>query len=211
MKDWKIFQFLEQVSLGEPVPGGGSVSALAGALSASLLSMVANLTIGKSGYEEVKAEMEEIQKKAESLRKRLLDAVEDDSKGFEQVMVAYRLPKKTEAEREQRSRLIQEAYKNAIQTPMEVCQISLQLLALCTAIVEKGNIATISDAGVALYLADAALRGGVLNVRINLGPLTDETFKTATKKSVDEIEREGSILKEIIQDILFSKMAKHLR
>lgn len=211
MKDWKIFQFLEQVSLGEPLPGGGSVSALAGALSASLLSMVANLTIGKSGYEEVKAEMEEIRKKAESLRKRLLDAVEDDSKGFEQVMVAYRLPKKTEAERQQRSRLIQEAYKKAIQTPMEVGQISLQLLALCTAIVEKGNIATISDAGVALYLADAALRGGVLNVRINLGPLTDETFKTASKKSVDEIEREGSILKEIIQDILFSKMAKHLR
>ena len=197
--------------MGEPLPGGGSVSALAGALSASLLSMVANLTIGKSGYEEVKAEMEEIRKKAESLRKRLLDAVEDDSKGFEQVMVAYRLPKKTEAERQQRSRLIQEAYKKAIQTPMEVGQISLQLLALCTAIVEKGNIATISDAGVALYLADAALRGGVLNVRINLGPLTDETFKTASKKSVDEIEREGSILKEIIQDILFSKMAKHLR
>ncbi len=211
MKDLKISQFLEKLSMGEPVPGGGSVSALAGALSASLLCMVANLTIGKIGYEGVKGEMEEIQKKAEALRRRLLDAVEEDSQAFEQVISAFRLPKDTEAERQKRRRFIQEAYKRAAQTPLEVSQISLELLDLCEAMVEKGNISAVSDAGVAFYLADATLRGGLMNVRIDLSALTDETYQKATKRIVDEIEKRGNVLKERIQGLLLSKLANHLR
>jgi len=210
MKDLKISQFLEKLSTGEPVPGGGSVSALAGALSASLLCMVANLTIRKSGYEGVKGEMEEIQKKAEALRRRLLDAVEDDIRGFEQVISAFRLPKETEPQRQKRRRLIQEAYKRATQTPMEVSQLSLELLDLCKAIVEKGNISAVSDAGVAFHLADATLRGGLMNVRVNLNALTDETYKKPIQKIVDEIEKRGRVLKERIQDKLLSKTTYQL-
>lgn len=206
MKDLKISQFLEKLSSGEPVPGGGSVSALAGALSASLICMVADLTIGKKGYENVKAEMEEIRKDAESLQKKLLDAVEDDSRGFEGVIAAYRLPKETEAQRQERSRAIQEAYKRATQTPLEVSKISLRLLIFCKTIIEKGNVSAISDAGVAFYLADTALKGGLLNVMINLAAITDETFIKATKESVDEIEKQGSALRETIQNTLRSKM-----
>ncbi len=211
MKDLKIFQFLERLSTGEPIPGGGSASALAGALSASLLCMVANLTTGKSGYEDVQKEVDEIRKRAEAFRRRLLDAVEEDSQAFEQVISAFRLPKDTEAERQKRGRFIQEAYKRAAQTPLEVSQISLELLDLCEAMVEKGNISAVSDAGVAFYLADATIRGGLMNVRINLGALTDETYQKATTRIVDEIEKRGNVLKQRIQDLLVSKLANHLR
>ncbi|NIO05631.1 MAG: methenyltetrahydrofolate cyclohydrolase [Proteobacteria bacterium] len=211
MKNLKISQFLERLSMGGPIPGGGSASALAGALSASLLCMVANLTTGKSGYEGVKKEVEEIRERAEALRRRLLDAVEEDCQGYEQVISAFRLPKDTEAQRQKRSRFIQEAYKRAAQTPLEVSQISLALLDLCEAMVEKGNISAVSDAGVAFYLADATLRGGLMNVRINLSALTDETYQKATKRTVDEIEKRGNLLKGRIQDLLLSKLANHLR
>ncbi|NIM97002.1 MAG: methenyltetrahydrofolate cyclohydrolase [candidate division Zixibacteria bacterium] len=210
MKDLKISQFLEKLSTGEPLPGGGSASVLAGALSASLLCMVANLTIGKSGYEGVKGEMEEIQKQAEALRRRLLDAVEDDIRGLEQVISAFRLPKETEAQRQKRRRFIQEAYKRAAQTPLEVSQLSLELLDLREAIVKKGNISAVSDAGVAFYLADAALKGGLMNVRVNLSTVTDESYKRPVQKIVDEIEKRGGVLKQKIQDVLLSKMANQL-
>ena len=166
-------KFLEQLSSDRPTPGGGSASALAGAISASLVAMVAGLS---SKNQTGQKEMEEIKNTALALQKRLFRAIAEDSKSFDAVMKAFRLPRNSERERLRRSREIQKAYQKATLTPRLVCQRSLQLLEYSKTLILKGNPNAISDAGVAAFLADAALAGGLLNIGINLAAVTDKTF-----------------------------------
>ena len=167
-------KFLEQLSSDRPTPGGGSASALAGAASASLVAMVAGLSSrkGQSGREG----MEAMKKKALTVQKRLFRAIDEDSKSFDAVMKAFRLPRNSERERLHRGKEIQKAYQRATLTPQLVCQHSLQLLGYSKTLTLKGNPNAISDAGVAAFLADAAMAGGLLNIGINLAAVTDKTF-----------------------------------
>jgi len=167
-------KFLEQLSSGRPTPGGGSASALAGATSASLVAMVAGLSLkkGQAGHRE----MEEMKKAALTVQKRLFRAIDEDSKSFDAVMKAFRLPRNSARERLRRSNEIQKAYQRATLTPQLVCQHSLQLLGYSKTLVLRGNPNAISDAGVAAFLADAAMAGGLLNIGINLAAVTDKIF-----------------------------------
>ena len=167
-------RFLEKVASDSPTPGGGSVSALAGALSASLVSMVAGLSFKKSQL--MKKEVEEIRKKSLMIQKRLFLAINEDAKSYESVLKAFRLPKNTERKRLCRNKMVQNAYKKATVIPKLVCELSIQLLKYSEILVLRGNPNAISDAGVAAFLADAALSGGLLNIRINLGPSQDKMF-----------------------------------
>lgn len=202
----EIKQFLEKVALDTPTPGGGSVSALAGALSASLVSMVAGLSFKKSRL--MKKEVKEIGKKSLMIQKRLFLAIDEDATSYEVVLNAFRLPKDTEKERLFRSRMIQKAYQGATITPQLVSELSAQLLKYCETLILKGNPNAISDAGVAAFLADAALSGGLLNIRINLGPSQDKMFlrnmnlfvKRYTKKKNDLI---GKIVKALSNSDLY--------
>jgi formiminotetrahydrofolate cyclodeaminase len=173
----EISRFLERMSSDNPTPGGGSASALAGALSASLVAMVAGLSFKKDKTN--KKEMEGIREKGLSIQKRLLRATHEDSKSFDAVIKAYRLPKNSEKERRHRVKEIQKAYQGATLIPRLVCKRSLQLLEYSKTLVIKGNPNAISDAGVAAFLADAACAGGLLNIKINLAAVTDRNF---TKK-----------------------------
>jgi len=170
----ELKRFLERLSSNTPTPGGGSASALAGALSASLVAMVAGLS-SKKGKTKKKG-MEEIKKNALSIQKRLFQAINEDSKSFDVVIKAFRLPKNSEEERLHRVREIQKAYQKATLTPQLVCQQSLQLLEYSKTLILKGNPNAISDAGVAAFLADASLAGGLLNIGINLAAVTEKTF-----------------------------------
>jgi formiminotetrahydrofolate cyclodeaminase len=170
----ELKRFLDKVASDTPTPGGGSVSALAGALSASLVAMVAGLSFKKAETE--KKRMEEIKKGALSIQKRLIQAIDEDSKSFEAVLKAFRLPRNSEKERFHRAKEIQKAYQRATRTPQLVCQQSLQLLEYSKTLILKGNPNAISDAGVAAFLADAALAGGLLNIGINLVAVTEKTF-----------------------------------
>ena len=167
-------RFLEQLSSDRPTPGGGSASAWAGATSASLVAMVAGLSLRKG--QTGRKEMEEMKKKALAIQKRLFRAIDEDSKSFDAVMKAFRLPRNSEKERHRRSKEIQIAYQKATLTPRLVCQQSLQLLEYSKTLILKGNPNAISDAGVAAFLADAAVAGGLLNIGINLAAVTDKTF-----------------------------------
>jgi formiminotetrahydrofolate cyclodeaminase len=167
-------KFLEKMSSATPTPGGGSASALAGALSASLVAMVAGLSFKKGKTKQ--SGMVEIRKKALTIQKRLFRAVDEDSKSFDAVMKAFHLPRNSEKERLRRVREIQRAYRNATLTPQLVCQQSLQLLEYSKTLILKGNPSAISDAGVAAFLADAALAGGLLNIGINLVAVTEKNF-----------------------------------
>lgn len=170
----EIKRFLEKLSSDTPTPGGGSASALAGALSASLVAMVAGLSF-KKGVTRQRG-MAEIGKKALTIRKRLFRAVDEDSESFNAVIKAFRLPRDSEKERLHRTREIQRAYQKATLTPRLVCEQSLQLLGFSRTLILKGNPNAISDAGVAAFLADAALAGGLLNIGINLAAVAEKNF-----------------------------------
>jgi formiminotetrahydrofolate cyclodeaminase len=170
----ELKRFLEKMSSYTPTPGGGSASALAGALSASLVAMVAGLSSKKEKTK--KKGMEGIRKKGLSIQKRLFQAIDEDSKSFDAVIKAFRLPINSEKERLHRVKEIQKAYKKATLTPQLVCQQSLQLLEYSRTLILKGNPNAISDAGVAAFLADAAFTGGVLNIKINLWAVTEKAF-----------------------------------
>jgi len=170
----EVKRFLEKLSSDTPTPGGGSASALAGALSASLVAMVAGLSSKKDHAK--KKGMGGIRKKGLSIQKRLFRAIDEDSKSFDAVIKAYRLPRNSEKERLHRIREIQKAYQKATLAPQLVCQQSLQLLEYSKTLILKGNPNAISDAGVAALLADAAFAGGLLNININLATVTEKTF-----------------------------------
>jgi formiminotetrahydrofolate cyclodeaminase len=170
----ELNRFLEKMSSDTPTPGGGSASALAGALSASLVAMVAGLSIKKDKTK--RKEMEGIREKGLSIQKRLLQATDEDSKSFDAVIKAFRLPRNSEKERLHRVKEIQKAYQRATLIPQVVCQRSLQLLEYSKTLIIKGNPNAISDAGVAAFLADAACAGGLLNIKINLAAMTEKKF-----------------------------------
>jgi formiminotetrahydrofolate cyclodeaminase len=170
----ELERFLEKMSSDTPTPGGGSASALAGALSASLVTMVAGLSSKKDKTK--KKRMEGIRKKGLSIQKRLFQAIDEDSRSFDAVIKAFRLPRNSEKERFRRVREIQKAYQKATLTPQLVCQQSLQLLEYSKTLILKGNPNAVSDAGVAAFLADAAFAGGLLNIKINLVAVTEKVF-----------------------------------
>ncbi len=195
-------QFLDKVASDTPTPGGGSVSALAGALSASLIMMVAGLSAKKDKKNQ--REMEKIKKKTLAIQKRLLRAVDEDAQSFDQVIQAYRLPRETEKEQHRRARAIQKAYQKATLTPQLVCQQSIQLLKDAKFLILKGNPNAVSDTGVAAFLADAAIAGGLLNIGINLVPVKDQAFLKRTRLRMAGWAKErnrlmGEILKSLIK------------
>lgn len=176
MKDMTISQLSDATAAKTPAPGGGSISAMAAAYSASLVCMVSKLTIGKQGYESVEADMLALDKEAESLRQVLLWDIQKDSESFDGYMQALRLPKDTEEQRLLRSQAMQEALKGACEVPYQVAHKAMRALEMSVAAVEKGNINTASDGMVGVLLGRAGVLGAINNVLINLGGIKDQAY-----------------------------------
>ena len=168
--------FLAELASAEPVPGGGSVAALGGAVAASLVAMVCRLTIGKKGYEAVSDELSTILPRADALQAELRELMQADIDAFARVMDAYKLPKETDSQKSARTRAIQDALKHASDVPLRVAELCAEVLALARVVVEKGNKNAASDAGVGSLMAEAGLRGAAFNVSINLGSIKDEAY-----------------------------------
>lgn len=171
--------FADELSLESPAPGGGSVAALCGALSASLSSMVSHLTVGKKGYEGVQREVKRLAVEAQSLKDSLLRDVDRDTRAFNRVMDAFKLPKKTPEQASQRERAVEEATLEATLVPLEVLEKSIDLLKLAKKIAKAGNKNSLSDAGVAGLTAQAAAEGAYYNVRLNLSSLKNEETRAS--------------------------------
>ena len=182
--------FLENTASKDPVPGGGSIAALAAAMAAGLSEMVANRTMGRKGFEGVDGEMREIAREALGYRKKLLKDVDRDSEAYARVMAAFRLPKETASEKETRSHAIQEALKGAALVPMEVGRDALKIMDLAGKAVEKGNPNAVTDGAVAAMMARTAVRSALYNVKINLASIKDQTFVEELREEVDWIEKE---------------------
>ena len=188
-----IDEFADLLSTDSPAPGGGSVSALCGAMSGALSSMVAALTHGKKGYEKFAEEMESLGEEAQRLKSEFLADITRDTESFNKLMDAMRLPKKTPEEKNTRDREIEKATKEATLVPLGVLKRSLEAVELASRLTKNSNKNSISDAGVAASAARSAAIGAYLNVRINLPGIKDEEFKektlTEAKKTMDETVR----------------------
>ncbi len=181
-------RFLDSLASSHPTPGGGSASALAGALSASLVAMVAGLSLKRG--EGMKDRM----KKALKIQKRLYRAIEEDAKSYEAVLKAFRLPRETDRQRLRRSKEIQKAYQKATVTPQLVCEQSLCLLEYSKYLIQEGNPNARSDAGVAAFLADASMAGGLLNIGVNLASIDDKAFVKRMRTLMQKWTRKRNLL-----------------
>jgi formiminotetrahydrofolate cyclodeaminase len=187
VKDSTVEGFLAQVAAPTATPGGGSVAALAGALSAALSRMVAGLARGKKGYESVERELEEIEVRGKAIQGRLEALVDEDARAYEAVMAAMRLPKGSEAEKEARVVAMQSAYRKATEVPLETMERCIEALELAEAAVKKGNRGATTDAAVAILLAESAIRGASLNCAVNLASIRDESFRSDAEERVDKL------------------------
>lgn len=183
-----IKEFIQKVISNDPVPGGGSVSALNGALAGALAAMVANLTVGRKKYAEVNDIMEELSSRFEKLSSRLMEDVDRDSDAYNRVFAAFKLPKETDEEKQARSEAIQRETKYAAQVPMEVARAVYEVLPMIDTVAQKGNSNAVTDACVSMMCARTAILGALLNVRINLTSIKDEDFVKAMRDEADTIE-----------------------
>ena len=183
-----IKEFINKVISNDPVPGGGSVSALNGALAGALAAMVANLTIGRKKYAEVNDIMVELSSRFEKLSSRLIEDVDRDSDAYNRVFAAFKMPKETDEEKQARSEAIQRETKYAAQVPMEVARAVYEVLPMIDTVAQKGNSNAVTDACVSMMCARTAILGALLNVRINLTSIKDEEFVKAMSEEADTIE-----------------------
>jgi len=168
--------FLERLASSAPEPGGGAAAALTGAIGAALISMVANLTIGKEKYAAVEAEMVQARERATAMLGELTAAIDRDAESFRRVMDAYKLPRESDEQKAARKRAIQQALRDATAAPQEVVRLCREAVDWSYTTADKGNAQVITDAAIAAICADAAAQGAALNVKINLGPIGDPAF-----------------------------------
>jgi glutamate formiminotransferase/formiminotetrahydrofolate cyclodeaminase len=167
--------FVASVAAPTPAPGGGTVAAHAASLGAALAQMVAGLTIGKKKYAAVEAEMKEAALKAAALVTELTTLGTRDAEAYGKVMAAYKLPSENESDAAKRKQAIDTALLGAAEVPLETARACLRVLEVAEAVATRGNTNAVSDAGVSALLAEAACRGAVYNVRINVSSLEDKS------------------------------------
>lgn len=205
-KEQQLQTFLDQLASSASTPGGGSAAAIMGAMGAALVSMVANLTVGKKKYEEVEEEMQGFLEQSEALRARLTGMVQADVDVFDEVMAAYGMARDTEEEKTLRSQAIQAALKQATDVPLACAQLCADVIELCRPVADKGNLNVISDAGVAVLAAHAALRSAALNVYINLGGIRDAEFVNDRREKLEFVLSGAGVATETVYELVKSKL-----
>jgi formiminotetrahydrofolate cyclodeaminase len=187
--DLNVKEFLLVTAGDDPVPGGGSVSALCGALSAALGQMVAQLTVGKKKY----AEQEESMKETAAVFSTYLDEfakdIDADSEAYDTVFAAFKLPKETDEEKAFRTQKIQEATKVAAEVPLQVAKKAFRVMDFIHIVAKTGNQNAVTDACVAMMCARTAVLGALLNVKINLSSIRDGEFVARMREEVDILEK----------------------
>lgn len=190
LTDLTVKGFLDTTAGKDPVPGGGSISALCGSIAAALTEMVAELTIGKKKYAEVEEQMKQLAERVQQIRQQLILDVDRDSEAYNVVFAAFQMPKETDEEKAARSAQIQEATKIAANVPMEVARRVYSLLSDIEEVVSNGNQNAVTDGCVAMMSARNAIIGALFNVRINLTSIKDEQYVADMTAEADRLERE---------------------
>lgn len=191
-----VASFTDEVSADSPAPGGGSVAALAGSLGAALAAMVANLTVGKKGYEAAWKDLDALALGAQEVKARLMAAVDEDTNAFNDVLSAQKLPKGTEEEKKTRAAAIQEGYRSATRVPLATARACLDAVRVSESAAEMGNRASVTDAGVGALLAAAGAEGAVLNVLINLGSIEDAEWAAKIREEAEALAAEARAVRD---------------
>ncbi len=182
---------LEPAASGQPTPGGGSVSALVGALGVTMAEMAANFTVGKEKLRDVALQVTELLSALTDARANLLDLMEKDIAAYAEVSSAYSLPRGTDEDKAARTQAIQEALAVALAAPLEAMQVTVAALEAARKLVDIANPNLISDVGVAAELLLGAMRGARLNVDVNLAYLKDTVLIDRTRREADALETGG--------------------
>jgi len=198
LADMTVSELLEKTAAGTPVPGGGSLSAMAAAVGAALAQMVAGLTAGRKAFAAVTPEMTELAEKARRLRRDLLADMDRDAAAYTAVMEALRLPRETAEEKTRRTEAIQQATREAARVPLAVAAKALDVMMLAGTAVSKGNPNAMSDGAVGAMLARAALQGALFNVKINLRDIRDEAFTTRLSAEAEALDARARALETTI-------------
>ena len=201
-----LTDFADTTASESPAPGGGSVSAYVGALGAALGTMVANLSAGKKGWEKQIGYFSDFADKGQAIKDKLLYLVDEDTRAFNAIITAVRMPKATDEEKQLRKNAMHEATRYAIQIPLEVMKTAFDAFELVDAMVKKGNVNSISDAGVGGLCLKTAIYGAYLNVKINCAGFEDENFVRTVNEEAENIleeaiKKEKAIVKAVEKSI----------
>ncbi len=199
-------QFVDATFSKEPVPGGGGVSAIVGALGVALGGMVCNLTTGKKKYAEYEEDIQRIMKDAEVLKNKLMDMIDQDAENFLPLSKAYGLPRETEEEKAHKAQVMEECLKVACSVPIDIVKTAFEAIKLHEELAVKGSKLALSDVGVGVALLRSAILGGWLNVLININSIKDEQYVADVRKELVPMIEEGTKL----CDKLYDDVAKNL-
>jgi formiminotetrahydrofolate cyclodeaminase len=198
--DLSVRELLDKTASGEPLPGGGSMSAMTAAAAAALVQMVAGLTVGRQKFASVEEEMTRVAQSAADLRADLTADVERDAEAYNQVLQAFRSPKETDTQKAARRLAIQAGYKAAAAVPLQVAERALQVMQAAEQAVSLGNPNAVTDGIVGVLLARSAALGALYNVRINLAAITDAAWVAQQRGKVEHLEREVKATERRILD-----------
>jgi formiminotetrahydrofolate cyclodeaminase len=204
--DQPLRYFMDKLASKSPEPGGGSVAALVGSLGAALVSMVSNLTLGKEKYKDVQPQIDALLKESEKLRGEMQDLIQKDTEAYGSLSEVYKMPKNTEAEKAARAAKMQEALKKACQVPFEIGLKSLDVAKLAERAAEIGIVAAVSDAGVAVLLAQACAQSAALNVKINVNSIKDESYNKGTWSRMEDVLTQVAALEKTVMATTYKKM-----
>lgn len=207
LANMRLNAFVDETASESPAPGGGSIAAYCGSLGVALATMVANLSASKKGWEERWNEFSDWADKGQKIKKQLLHLVDEDTVAFNKIMDAFKLPKTTDQEKEDRKQAVAEATRYAIEVPLSVMKISLQSMELIEAMATNGNPNSVSDAGVGAMCARTAVLGAGLNVRINAAAYSDKTFVETVLKQAAEMENKAIANEKNILDVVNRKIS----
>ncbi|MEG1254706.1 cyclodeaminase/cyclohydrolase family protein [Clostridium sp.] len=202
--------FVDELASNSPAPGGGSVAALCASLGSALSSMVFNLTVGKKAYEVLSNEEKELVDKyliiSGNQKDEFLNLMNEDTEAFNGVMAAFKMPKETDDEKAARSAKIQEGYKAATQVPLKVARKAYEVYEGILVCVKYGNKNAISDGGVAALLIQSAIEGAIMNVKINLSSIKDQSYNEEIRKQLKQLSEDGMNKQKEILDIVNQHM-----
>lgn len=204
--DLNLREFANELSMDSPAPGGGSIAALCGAMSASLSSMVSNLTVGKKEYEDVQERVKELAEEAQILKDDFLRDIDLDTLAFNKVMDTFKMKKKTAEQKEERAQAIENATKEATLIPFRVLKNCISALNIAKEVATIGNKNSLSDAGVASLTAEAGAVGAFYNVKINLPDIEDKKFTADTEKQASTLLNKALQLGAEIKDTIMSEL-----
>ena len=199
-------EFVEVLASKAPVPGGGGASALVGAIGTALGNMVGSLTVGKKKYAEVEEEMWELKGKCDQLQKDFLRLIERDAEVFEPLSKAYGMPRETEEEKAEKARVMAIVLKDACSVPMEIMEKCCEAIDIIAEFAAKGSTLAISDAGVGVAFAKAALKGASLNVYIHTKSMADKELAAQLNEKCDKMLEEYTVKADQIFDSVLGRL-----